>query len=112
MTRLDAGLSGVECAKRAGMSPTQWSRWETGEIRRKNGQFSQPRKETLEAIAAGLEVPLDRVLEAAGLTERASLDYRLARRLEPILARAPAHKRRQLEDALEHLARTLVETAA
>lgn len=110
--RIDLRLNANECASRANMSPTQWSRWETGEVRRKSGEPSQPRKETMEAIANALEVDMSEVMEAAGLTRHADPDIRLAKRLNPIINKAAPGERDGIEEKLIQMARILVSTAA
>lgn len=110
-TRINSGMKAAECAQRAGMSPTMWSRWESGESRSKTGKPAQPRRETLEAIALGLNVSLEDVTEAAGFRPNSALDYRLARKLEPILMQVSPEKRKLIETTLERTARDLVAIA-
>ncbi len=54
----------TECAGRAGMKVQFWSRIENDDSRRANGQPSQFKAETLEKLAKGLDVPLERVWSA------------------------------------------------
>ena len=63
--REELGLSAAECAGRIGMTPSGWSRYETGETRRRNGEPSKPRPETVEAIAKALEVPVSLAMSKA-----------------------------------------------
>jgi transcriptional regulator with XRE-family HTH domain len=88
----------AECARRGGMKPPQWARLE------KEGKH--PRRETIEKVALGLQVPLDTVLEAAGFGEteteegdQAGINF--GRRLHRILMELPAEERARIETQLE-----------
>jgi len=61
-------LTGLVCSHRSGLTTSVWSRWARDQVRRKDGMPSQPRKETVEAIARALEVPYREALVAAGYT--------------------------------------------
>ena len=74
-TRLAKHLTAAECAERAGMLAPVWSNWENGRSRRRDGQPSQPRRETVEAVARALDVPISEALHAAyGNNEAADQD--------------------------------------
>ena len=64
-TRLSRKLTAAECADRAGMKAPVWSNWENDRSRSRNGKPSQPRAETLEAIAKALDVTLEEAMAAA-----------------------------------------------
>ena len=67
--RLSQRKTALECAQRAKMTPSVWSRWECDESRRRDGNPSQPRRTTVEAIAFALDVPLWDAMAAAGYAE-------------------------------------------
>lgn len=104
-TRKQKGLSMEECAERAGVTQPAWSKWESSSAEH---QF---RKETVVKIADALGANRSDALTASG-RHSSDPDLELGRRLWPILMQAPVHKRGQIEQALESMARTLVETAA
>src|SRR5688500_16535952 len=61
-------MKSADCAKRAGMKPQAWSDWENDRTRRKDGTPVEPRRNTIERIAKGLNVPIEEVLFAPGLS--------------------------------------------
>lgn len=64
----ELGLTTNECAERSGMKAPVWSNWANDRTRRKDGKPTEPRKDTIEAIARGLGLPFAEVAEAAGYT--------------------------------------------
>ena len=65
-TRETRGWTITRCAERANMKWQAWQRLENDEPRRRDGSSPQPRRETVEKIAAALDVPMSEALQAAG----------------------------------------------
>jgi transcriptional regulator with XRE-family HTH domain len=67
-------LSKTICAKRAGMKVQRWAQIEYDESRRKDNSPPQPTRNTCAKIAAGLDLPLSIVLDAAGYVDQDDSD--------------------------------------
>lgn len=76
--RAELQKTASECAALAHMTPSEWSRWESGQSRRKDGQPSEPRRETIEAISYALECSAVELMAAAGMTEQPDYPAELA----------------------------------
>lgn len=98
--RLSRKLSATECAEKAGMKPPVWSNWENDRSRSKDGRPSQPRTETLQAIAIALDVDLEEARIAAyGVTKRHKEDE-----WNQILEIVPPSKRAEFTNRVKGLA--------
>jgi len=93
--RIARGLSETECATRAGMKLTVWSRMER--------TVKHPQRDTCAAVARGLGMEEADVLRAAGYAfeETEEIDLALARRLNRVLRSLPAGERQRIEALLE-----------
>jgi transcriptional regulator with XRE-family HTH domain len=94
--RVRLGLSATQCAAKAGMKLTQWSRMER--------TVKRPFPETCAAVAHGLGIPAADVLTAAGYAaeqDPSETDLHLAKRLSSILSTLPPEERKRVEDLLE-----------
>lgn len=67
--RAEIRKTAAECASGADMTSSEWSRWEAGQSRRKDGKPSEPRTETLSAIAKALDLSVTELRERAGMQE-------------------------------------------
>lgn len=108
-TRKQKGFSAAQCAERAGMVPSVWSRYETGESRRRDGAPSEPRRETLEQIAKGLNVPFADVLEAIDRLEPCDSAKRMAYKLDGLVSGLSVRQQERVERAVAEHVKTLVE---
>lgn len=88
-------LTATECARRAGMKLTAWSRMER--------TVKNPQRDTCAAVAVGLGMEEAVVLRAAGyaVEETEDIDLGLARRLHRVLRSLPADERQRIEALLE-----------
>ena len=86
-------LTATECARRAGMKLTAWSRMER--------TVKHPQRDTCASVARGLGVEEAVVLRAAGYAVEEDLDVGLARRLNRVLRSLPADERQRIAALLE-----------
>src|SRR4029077_3180901 len=97
--RLFLRLKATECAQRAGMTKSVWSRWESGKTRRKDGLPAQPRMETVEAIARALDAPVAQALAAAGYkSDAAAPESFLAKEILAYLQRMDSRDQQRLRE--------------
>lgn len=64
--RKELKLNINEAASKAGMHPSEWSRWESGRSRRKDGRSPEPGIAKAKQIADALDLPVETVMKAAG----------------------------------------------
>jgi transcriptional regulator with XRE-family HTH domain len=71
--RIAKDMTATECAFRSKMAVQSWSRLEQGTRKRKDGTPVSPRRETIEAVARGLEIDVEEVARAAGVITESNL---------------------------------------
>lgn len=92
--RSGKGLSMEKCAERMAVTQPAWSDWE-------NDKVANPRRVTVQKIAAALGESPDAFLQAAGLATDEKTDVRLAQRLERHLRHLKPDQRAKVEEALD-----------
>ncbi|MBA3768386.1 MAG: helix-turn-helix domain-containing protein [Acidobacteria bacterium] len=101
--RAQLGKSAAECARDAGMISSEWWRWESSQSRRKDGKPSEPRQETVEAIARALDTTIAEIYEQtnfAGVEKLSDVPARWKR----ILQKVPADRQDKFMDSVEGIA--------